>query len=134
MPLDDVAVRNDLQQAWADGCKAAAIVLMHGYRFQAHEQRVAALARQIGFPQISISNAVNPMIELVPRRDNTICDAYLSAGLDRYVGQLTSAVSGARLYVMQSTGGLAAAAPVFDSADAVQTHMTNSRLTDPEIL
>ena len=117
-PLDDVAVRNDLQRARANGCEAVAIVLMHGYRFQAHEQRVAALAREIGFPQISISHAVNPMIKLVPRADTTVCDAYLSPVLDRYVGELNSAVGGAQLYFMQSNGGVAAA-DRFRGKDAV---------------
>jgi 5-oxoprolinase (ATP-hydrolysing) len=34
----------------------------------------------------------------------------------------------------ETIAGGAGAGPGFDGADAVQTHMTNSRLTDPEIL
>jgi 5-oxoprolinase (ATP-hydrolysing) len=40
---------------------------------------------------------------------------------------------GARQYYETICGG-AGAGPDFDGADAVQTHMTNSRLTDPEVL
>ncbi len=38
-----------------------------------------------------------------------------------------------RQYYETICGG-AGAGPDFDGADAVQTHMTNSRLTDPEVL
>src|ERR1700704_2112817 len=52
-PLDEEAVRRDLQQAYADGLRAVAIVLMHGYRHTQHEARIAQLARALGFPQVS---------------------------------------------------------------------------------
>ena len=34
----------------------------------------------------------------------------------------------------ETVGGGSGAGPTFDGADAVQSHMTNSRLTDPEVL
>jgi len=40
----------------------------------------------------------------------------------------------ARLQYYETIAGGAGAGPEFDGCDAVQTHMTNSRLTDPEIL
>jgi 5-oxoprolinase (ATP-hydrolysing) len=40
----------------------------------------------------------------------------------------------ARWQYYETIAGGAGAGPGFDGADAVQTHMTNSRLTDPEIL
>src|SRR5262245_54230647 len=48
--LDLDAVRVELEQAMADGIKAVAIVFMHAYRYPEHERRVAALAREMGFP------------------------------------------------------------------------------------
>src|SRR5262249_20420810 len=47
---DLAAVRTALSSALADGIQAVAIVFMHAYRYPAHEQRVAALARELGFP------------------------------------------------------------------------------------
>ena len=44
----------DLAAAFAAGIRSLAIVLMHGYRYPEHERRVAALAREIGFTQISV--------------------------------------------------------------------------------
>ena len=57
---DLATVRAALEQAKADGIAAVAIVFMHGYRFPEHEQQVAALAREIGFPQVSVSHEVSP--------------------------------------------------------------------------
>src|SRR5262245_36069358 len=48
---DLAAVRAELSAARADGIRAVAIVLMHAYRYAEHEQRVAALARELGFPR-----------------------------------------------------------------------------------
>ena len=41
-------------------------------------RRVAALAREMGFPQVSVSHEVSPLIKLVGRGDTTVVDAYLS--------------------------------------------------------
>ena len=83
---DLAAVRADLRAALADGIKAVAIVFMHAYRYPAHEQAVAALAREMGFAQVSVSHEVSPLIKLVGRGDTTVVDAYLSPILRRYVG------------------------------------------------
>ena len=77
-----------MQRAKADGIAAVAIVFMHAYRYPEHEQRVAALAREMGFPQVSVSHEVSPLIKLVGRGDTTVVDAYLSPILRRYVAQV----------------------------------------------
>ena len=79
------AVRRDLEAAKADGIKAVAIVLMHAYRHPEHEKQIAALARAMGFAQVSVSHEVSPLIKLVGRGDTTVVDAYLSPILRRYV-------------------------------------------------
>jgi 5-oxoprolinase (ATP-hydrolysing) len=92
------AVRSSLEEAMEEGIKAVAIVFMHAYRYPAHEQAVAALAREMGFPQVSVSHEVSPLIKLVGRGDTTVVDAYLSPILRRYVAQvsrlLTSPLAG----------------------------------------
>jgi 5-oxoprolinase (ATP-hydrolysing) len=85
--LDVEAVRGELERARADGIGAVAIVLMHAYRYHAHEQRLAALAHELGFPQVSASHEVSPLIKLVGRGDTTVVDSYLSPILRRYVAQ-----------------------------------------------
>ncbi len=79
-----------LQAAYDDGIRACAIVLMHGYRYPDHENQVAAIARQIGFTQISVSHQVSPLMKLVSRGDTTVMDAYLSPILRRYVDRIAA--------------------------------------------
>jgi 5-oxoprolinase (ATP-hydrolysing) len=118
--LDDV--RSSLEEAMEDGIKAVAIVFMHAYRYPAHEQAVAKLAREMGFPQVSVSHEVSPLIKLVGRGDTTVVDAYLSPILRRYVAQVDDQLdaknSGARLMFMMSSGGLTAA-ELFQGKDAI---------------
>jgi 5-oxoprolinase (ATP-hydrolysing) len=143
---DLVAVRAELSAALAAGIKAVAIVFMHAYRYCEHEQRVAALAREIGFPQVSVSHEVSPLIKLVGRGDTTVVDAYLSPILQRYVSQVArdmgtsvaanrdasapgspqaqrgthtrTAPAAPRLMFMMSSGGLTAA-ELFQGKDAI---------------
>ena len=116
------AVHKDLEAAKADGIKAVAIVFMHAYRYPEHEKRVAALARDMGFAQVSVSHEVSPLIKLIGRGDTTVVDAYLSPILRRYVAQvdreLAAKKSGARLMFMMSSGGLTAA-ELFQGKDAI---------------
>ena len=87
---DPAAVRAGLEAAMRDGIKAVAIVFMHAYRYPEHERMVAALARELGFPQVSVSHEVSPLIKLVGRGDTTVVDAYLSPILRRYVEQVAA--------------------------------------------
>jgi len=117
-PLDEDEARAILAQARASGIKACAIVLMHAWKYPAHEQRLADLAVAAGFTQVSASHAVSPLLRLVPRGDTTVVDAYLSPILRRYVDQVASELTGTRLYFMQSNGGLTEAGS-FQGKDAI---------------
>ena len=118
-PLDLESARAALTAARADGFEAVAVLFVHGYRYPAHEQAVAALAREMGFAQVSASHDVSPLIKMVPRGDTAVADAYLSPILSRYVESVTSALPpGTQLLFMQSNGGLVAAGG-FRGKDAV---------------
>lgn len=110
-PLDLAAAEAALKAAYADGIRACAVLFMHGYRYPEHEAKVAALARQIGFSQVSASHQVSPLIKFVSRGDTTVVDAYVSPILRRYVDQVASQLdaekNNLRLMFMQSNGGLA---------------------------
>ena len=106
-PLDEAAARAELAPLRADGLDALAIVLMHGWRFTAHERHLAAIALELGFQQVSVSHEVAPLIKLVGRGDTTVADAYLSPVLGRYVERVAAGLGNARgLQFMQSNGGL----------------------------
>lgn len=120
--LDLALLWKDLRTAYDAGIRSVAIAFMHAYRYPGHEQAAAALAREIGFPQVSASHAVSPLIKLVGRGDTTVVDAYLTPVLARYVAQvadeLEPARTGARLMFMMSSGGLTAA-DLFQGKDAI---------------
>lgn len=118
-PLDEVAAQAALQRGYDAGLRAVAIVLMHGYRYPAHEQALARIARQIGFTQISVSHEVAPLIKLVGRGDTVLADAYLSPVLRAYVDGLGEALGeDADMLFMQSNGGLTRG-DLFRGKDAV---------------
>ncbi|WP_242123576.1 hydantoinase B/oxoprolinase family protein [Sphingobium sp. Sx8-8] len=118
-PIDVDKARRDLRAAHAAGYRAIAIVLMHGWRWTAHEAAVAELARDIGFTQISVSHVVAPLIRLVGRGDTCVVDAYLSPVLRRYVDRVVTVLGKrTRLLFMQSSGGLTDAA-AFQGKDAI---------------
>jgi 5-oxoprolinase (ATP-hydrolysing) len=127
--LDLDAVRSELERAKADGIVAVAIVLMHAYRYSDHEKRIATLARDLGFAQVSASHEVSPLIKLVGRGDTTVVDSYLSPILRRYVAQVAEQLNSSpspaggdeeapRLMFMMSSGGLTAA-DLFRGKDAI---------------
>jgi 5-oxoprolinase (ATP-hydrolysing) len=129
--LDPAAVRAELAAARAAGVEAVAIVFMHAYRYPSHEQQAAALARELGFAQLSVSHEVSPLIKLVGRGDTTMVDAYLSPIIRGYVAQVARDMGSAaghlgpqagrgeaRLMFMMSSGGLTAA-DLFKGKDAI---------------
>jgi 5-oxoprolinase (ATP-hydrolysing) len=99
-------IREDLQALYDDGIRSLAIVFLHSYTYPgtcdshavppflfcvmltaapAHEQRVADIAREIGFPHVSLSSATMPMIKAVPRGTSSTADAYLTPVLQDYL-------------------------------------------------
>ena len=89
-PLDAAQAQQDLQAAFDAGYRAIAIVLMHGWRWTAHEVALARIAWAIGFTQVSVSHEVGALIKLVGRGDTSVVDAYLSPVLRRYVDGLAT--------------------------------------------
>lgn len=110
--------KTQLLQAFAQGYRSVAIVLMHAYQFQKHEQQLAQLAQDIGFTQISVSHEVSALMKLIGRGDTTVADAYLSPVLRHYVNQVSNQLQHVPLLFMQSNGGLTAA-DRFQGKDAI---------------
>ena len=106
IPVKPEQVRQDLQQVYEQEIRSCAIVFMHSYRYPNHENKVAEIAQNLGFTQISISHQVSPLMKLVSRGDTTVVDAYLSPILRRYVDQVSSQLPNTKLMFMKSDGGL----------------------------
>lgn len=137
VPLDEAVVREKLQAIHARGIRSLAIVFMHAYAYPDHERRAAALARELGFTQVTASHEASPLIKLVGRGDTAVVDAYLSPILRRYVEKVADRLgsplapgeaprnggeraggAAPRLMFMQSSGGLTSAA-LFQGKDAI---------------
>ncbi|ANP53806.1 5-oxoprolinase (ATP-hydrolyzing) [Streptomyces griseochromogenes] len=112
------ALAGPLRQAYDDGIRAVAVVCPHSHLHPAHERAIGELAARIGFPQISLSSEVSPLMKLVPRGDTAVVDAYLSPVLRRYVRQVADELRDVRLMFMQSNGGLTEAGQ-FRGKDAI---------------
>ncbi|HEY9696110.1 MAG TPA: hydantoinase B/oxoprolinase family protein [Trichocoleus sp.] len=129
-PLNEATLMPQLQAAYDAGIRACAIVFMHGYRYPAHEQRAAQLARSIGFTQVSVSHQISPLMKLISRGDTTVVDAYLSPILRRYIDRIAAELGGGEdveqaigsqrphLMFMQSNGGLTDAR-LFQGKDSI---------------
>src|SRR4051794_20883405 len=117
--VDGNRARDALQDIRDSGVDALAIVLMHGWRYPEHEARLADIAYELGFSQVSVSHEVAPLIKLIGRGDTTVVDAYLSPVLRRYVERVAGGLpDDTDLHFMQSNGGLAEAT-AFRGKDAI---------------
>ncbi|KAG0246141.1 hypothetical protein BGX31_004330 [Mortierella sp. GBA43] len=104
-------VRKQLQDLYDQGFRSIAVCLLHSYTFVEHEQAVGALAKEIGFTDISLSSAIMPMIKMVPRGTSATADAYLTPCIKTYVDGFVSGfdenlTKNVSLQFMQSDGGL----------------------------
>ena len=123
IPLDPEHAEAGLQYYFKEGFRSVAIVLMHGYRYHDHELKLAQLARETGYTQISVSHDVSPLMKLVKRGDTTVVDAYLSPVINKYVKQISGELTDSgnqrcSLMFMQSNGGLTDAG-FFRGKDAI---------------
>ncbi|MDT8445629.1 MAG: hydantoinase B/oxoprolinase family protein [bacterium] len=108
--LDLEALRAPLSNLLEQGVSGLAVVLAHSYRWGEHERQIGALARQLGFSQISLSHQVMPRPKLVARGDTACVDAYLTPKILRYLADFKAGfidqLEGVSLLFMQSDGGL----------------------------
>ncbi|PRQ72198.1 5-oxoprolinase [Rhodotorula toruloides] len=111
---DLAKVRSDLQAIYDRDVRSVAICFVHSFTFPDHENLVADICRDIGFPQISVSSALSPQIKAVPRATSASVDAYLNPVLKDYLrgffknfeSSLADGTSGARVEFMTSEGTL----------------------------
>lgn len=122
--LDTTRLKAQLQEAKAMGIDAVAVAFVHSYAFSGHERAAAAIAKELGFTQVSVSSELLPMVRLVPRGQTACVDAYLTPFIVNYLQSfasgfkpgtlsLSGAESGAKVSFMQSDGGLTSAAKFY---------------------
>jgi N-methylhydantoinase A len=115
VPLDEKSLAAAINKLKAERVEAVAVALLFSFLNPAHEQRVRAAieAAMPGVP-VSLSCEVDPVFREYERTVVTTFDAYIKPVVRRYLADmerdLANAGVPAPLQVMQSRGGLAAAA------------------------
>ncbi|OJD40371.1 5-oxoprolinase (atp-hydrolyzing) [Diplodia corticola] len=110
--IDEQQTRKELQRLYDQGYRSIAVCLVHSYTFQDHELAIQRIAREIGFPQVSLSSQLLPMIKMTSRGISCTADAYLTPVIKRYVEGFREGFSDglqsqkSRCEFMQSDGGL----------------------------
>lgn len=101
-------VRAQLLRLRDQGYTSLAISFLHAYVFPDHEDLVAAIARDLGFRDITTSAATSPHIKFLLRTNSTCSEAYLYPVIQRYVQSWERgfAVRPQRVDFMCSDGGL----------------------------
>jgi 5-oxoprolinase (ATP-hydrolysing) len=104
--LDSEALRQALDGARNRGAESVAVALIHAYRDGGLEDRVASIAKDLGFTHVSVSSEISNELGLLARTDTTVANAYLTPLLTHYLTELEKELGAGRLRMMQSNGGL----------------------------
>jgi N-methylhydantoinase A len=95
-------IRNLIDSA---GVEAVAVCLLHSYARPDHERMIAeALTGAVGY--VALSSEVSPESREFERTHTTCANASVLPLVDQYLGSLERALSGVRLRLMQSSGGM----------------------------
>jgi N-methylhydantoinase A len=112
VPMDEDALRADLDTlVGRGGIEALAVCFLHAYANGAHEQRAAAVAREM-FPDLYVSSSADvfPYAREFERWTTACANAYSQPMVDRYLGGLERGLAeiGFRghLSIIASGGGL----------------------------
>ena len=114
-PLDEDDARRAIRHLVARGVSTLAICLLHAYVNPAHEKRLAELvAAEAPHVTVTLSHEVSPTFREYERTSTTVVNAYVMSAVRTYLQSLQAALQarghGGRLFVMQSSGGVATAA------------------------
>ena len=112
--LDEADARRAIRALAARGVTTLAICLLHAYLNPVHERRLAAIAAEVApHVTVTLSHEVSPTFREYERTSTTVVNAYVMTAIRDYLRGLVTAMTGrgyrGRLFVMQSSGGIATA-------------------------
>ncbi len=103
--LDSVETERILARIKDLGVESLAVCLLHSYANPIHEETIGEIAREMGFV-VSLSCKVLPEFREYERTATVVVNACLRPIMEGYIGRLEKELSGGRLSVMQSAGGI----------------------------
>ncbi len=110
-PLDEAEVRTQVQALLDDGVEAIAVCLLWSFREPRHEQRVAAIIRELA-PDVylSVSSDLAPVLGEYERTATTALNAYLGPAVRGYMTNLNGSLRDrglkGSLRILDSGGGV----------------------------
>jgi len=108
----DEELKQLVEQVRASGAEAVALSLLFSFLRPENELRVEAVLRELGLP-VSTSHRILPEFREYERASTIVVNATLTPRMRRYLLELESSVeaeySGAKVEVMQSSGGIVGA-------------------------
>ncbi|HET7343578.1 MAG TPA: hydantoinase/oxoprolinase family protein [Methylomirabilota bacterium] len=113
-PLDEAEARRAIRDLAGRGVTTLAVCLLHAYLNPVHEKRLAALvAEEAPHVAVTLSHEVSPTFREYERTSTTVVNAYVMTAVRTYLRGLQAALGErgyrGRLFVMQSSGGVATA-------------------------
>jgi N-methylhydantoinase A len=111
--LDELALRETLQQMAREEVDSVAVCLLFSFLYPRHEERIREIiAEEIPGCEVSLSSEIVPQIREYHRLSTTVINAYLQPILARYIARLADRLKQAGVhtpqrYIMQSNGGMA---------------------------
>jgi len=87
--------------------EAVAVSLLFSFANPKNEDAVAGRLSELGVP-LSVSHQILPEFREYERTSTVVVNAYLQPVMERYLGKLERRLGKARVFVMQSNGGIAA--------------------------
>jgi len=120
-PLDEAAVRREVDRLRECGAEALVIHFVHAYANPVHEQRCAQIAREIWPNQfVTLGSDILREVREFERGSTAALNGYVQPIVSRYLGRLSQNLRGAglgdELLVMQGNGGMMAAGTAVDLA------------------
>ncbi|MCC1493473.1 hydantoinase/oxoprolinase family protein [Cognatishimia sp. F0-27] len=120
VPLNEKALRKDLETLLKSGIEALTVALFNGYANDAHERRIAQIAQEIA-PDIPVSTSASVMPEMYEyeRTETTVVNSYVRPVVSKYVRNLQDELrrrmgEGTMLQILRSDGGLSSAQAAMD--------------------
>ncbi|OGK77741.1 MAG: hypothetical protein A2X52_07960 [Candidatus Rokubacteria bacterium GWC2_70_16] len=112
--LDEDEARRVIRGLAARGVRTVAVCLLHAYVNPAHERRLADIvAEEAPGISVSLSHEVSPTFREYERSSTTVVNAYIMGAIREYLESLRGEMGrrgyGGRLFIMQSSGGIATA-------------------------
>ncbi|MDP9163166.1 MAG: hydantoinase/oxoprolinase family protein, partial [Pseudomonadota bacterium] len=113
-PLDEAALRRNLQRLRDEAVEAVTVCLINSYMNDVHERRIAEIVAEEmpGIP-VSISADILPEMQEYERALTTVANSAVRPTVSRYVGNLETQLrdwgSAAKLSLLRSDGGLMSA-------------------------